>query len=151
MFSPLKPLPPGVRLRPGRWIDDVVAIARVRRTVFIEEQAVPEAMEWETIDAECDWFVALDGGDLVGIARLTPQGRIGRMAVLKNWRGKGIGSALLSLTIEQAKSRHLAQVELHAQSHAIGFYERFGFTADGAEFDEAGIPHRHMVLNLRKG
>ncbi len=148
MFSPLKPLPAGVRLRPGRWIDDVVAIAKVRRAVFIEEQAVPEVMEWETIDAECDWFVALDGAELVGIARLTPQGRIGRMAVLKNWRGKGIASGLLSLTLERAKTRGLAQVELHAQSHAIGFYERFGFIAVGVEFDEAGIPHRQMGLNL---
>ena len=151
VFAMVKPLPPGVKIRPGRWPEDAPAIAAVRRAVFIEEQGVPEALEWEAIDPECDWFVAQDGAVVMAIARLTPQGRIGRMAVLPNWRGLGIGSGLLDLALAGAASRGLTRVELHAQSHALGFYERFGFAADGPEFAEADIPHRHMILNLREG
>jgi predicted GNAT family N-acyltransferase len=149
MFGPLKPLPAGVSVRPGRWPADEHLIAPVRRTVFIEEQAVPEALEWEAADADCDWFIALAGGDAVGIARLTPAGRIGRMAVLAGWRGQGIGSALLAEALAQAGRRGLVRVDLHAQCHALGFYERFGFIADGPDFFDAGIPHRHMILRKR--
>lgn len=106
-------------------------------------------MEWETVDPECDWFMAENAGSAVGIVRLTPDARIGRMAVLPGWRGRGIGAALLAASLERAVARGLARVELHAQTHAIGFYRRFGFEPDGPEFDEAGIPHRHMILNLR--
>ncbi|MFA5082777.1 MAG: GNAT family N-acetyltransferase [Hydrogenophilaceae bacterium] len=146
-----KPLPPGVKIRPGNWLEDAPAIAAVRRGVFIEEQGVPEALEWEAIDPECDWFVAQDGDTLVATARLTPQGRIGRMAVLADWRGKGIGTRLLDMALARAVRLGLARVELHAQCHALGFYQRFGFAAEGPEFSEADIPHRHMVLHLRGG
>jgi len=106
-------------------------------------------MEWESSDPECDWFVAVQGGEMVGIVRLTPDARIGRMAVLADWRNRGIGAGLLDAVLERANSRGLASVELHAQAHAIGFYERFGFHCVGPEFDEAGIPHRHMIKNMR--
>jgi predicted GNAT family N-acyltransferase len=139
-----------VLARAGRWPEDAPAIAGVRRAVFIDEQGVPEAMEWEALDAECDWFLAAADSGAVAVARLTPAGRIGRMAVLAPWRGLGIGSALLALALQRAVERGLARVELHAQSHALGFYARFGFTAEGPEFDAAGIPHRHMILNISK-
>lgn len=149
-FAASEPLPAGVVARAGRWPADEAAIASVRRTVFIDEQGVPEAMEWVALDAECDWFLAEAEGAAVAVARLTPDGRIGRMAVLAPWRGLGIGSALLALALRRVAERGLEQVELHAQSHALGFYGRFGFTAEGPEFDEAGIPHRHMILNITK-
>lgn len=151
VFAPAKPVPPGVTIRPGNWTEDAAAIAGVRRRVFIEEQGVPEELEWEAVDPECDWFVAQAGDALVAVARLTPQGRIGRMAVLANWRGRGIGSGLLGMALARAGKRGLARVELHAQCHAMAFYQRYGFTAEGPEFVEADIPHRRMLLNLRKG
>lgn len=150
MFAPLKPLPPGVKISLAPWSEDASAIAALRRSVFIEEQHVPEAMEWEAVDPACDWFVARHDGGMVAVARLTPQGRIGRMAVLAAWRGRGIGSALLDLVLARAVQRGLAGVELHAQEHATGFYARFGFVAEGPVFDEAAIPHRRMVLNFRE-
>ncbi|NTV94938.1 MAG: GNAT family N-acetyltransferase [Thiobacillus sp.] len=150
VFYPPKPLPDGVVIRPADWRADEPAIAAVRRSVFIEEQRVPEDMEWETGDRECDWFVALAGGVVVAVARLTPAGRIGRMAVLPGWRGRGLGSALLGLAVECGRRRGLGRLELHAQCHALGFYERLGFVADGPEFAEADIPHRHMFMNLKE-
>lgn len=149
MFRQLKPLPPGVKIRPADWPADEAAIAQIRRKVFIEGQSVPEQLEWETLDPECAWFVAQAADALVAIARLTPAGRIGRMAVLDGWRGLGIGSGLLAMALDAARQRGLKAVELHAQSHAIAFYQRFGFTVAGPEFMEAGIPHRVMKLNLR--
>lgn len=131
------------------WHRDETDIAQVRRRVFIEEQAVPEAMEWEARDAECDWFTARDaGGAIVGIARLTPDAHIGRMAVLPAWRRRGVGSALLQAALARARQKGLARIGLHAQVHALGFYARLGFAAQGPEFDEAGIPHREMFLDL---
>lgn len=136
-------------IRAAQWPSDESAIAEIRRAVFIREQAVPEAMEWEDIDPICDWLVAQLDDKLIAIARLTPEGRIGRMAVSREWRGKGIGAAVLNLALEAARRRGFTEVELHAQTQAIGFYGRFGFQVFGPEFDEAGIPHRQMKLSLR--
>jgi len=149
MFSTDLTLPLGIEIRAADWSRDEPAIATVRRRVFIDEQHVPETMEWEGIDPACDWFVAALDGQVVGIARLTAAGRIGRMAVLPDWRGRGLGSALLTAILGRAGERGLAQVELHAQTHAAGFYQGFGFAPVGPEFEEAGIPHRHMTLDLR--
>lgn len=136
-------------MRPCDWFVDESGLAQVRRMVFIEEQGVPEAMEWEPIDPQCNWFAAWHEGVAVGIARLTPQGRLGRMAVLKAWRGLGIGSRLLEMALNAAREQQMVKLELHAQCHALTFYQRFGFVVVGPEFDEAGIPHRQMILNLR--
>lgn len=121
----------------------------VRRKVFVEEQGVPVALEWDEWDERSDHAVAVDGsGHAIGTARLLPDGRVGRMAVLKPWRGQGIGAALLSAMIEQARRRAFAQVTLHAQTRAAGFYRRFGFSERGEKFSEAGIPHVEMTLDL---
>lgn len=139
----------GFHVVEAAWAHDEAAIAQVRRQVFIEEQAVPEAMEWEPWDAQCDWFLARTrSGETVGIVRLTPDRHIGRMAVLPAWRRRGVGSALLQAALLRARQKGLRQVGLHAQVQAIPFYARFGFQAHGPEFDEAGIPHRGMNLDL---
>lgn len=136
-------------VRLADWLADEAAIAVIRRSVFIGEQRVPEAMEWEEVDPACDWFAAEHGGRAIGIVRLRPDARIGRMAVMPDWRGKGVGSALMSAVLGRARVRGLGRADLHAQTSAIGFYLRFGFEPHGPEFEEAGIPHRHMILNLR--
>ncbi len=131
------------------WGDACPALASVRRAVFIEEQRVPEDMEWDGHDAAAIHAVATSlGGEPIGTGRLLPDGRIGRMAVLAAWRGLGVGGAILRLLLDAAREQGNAEVKLHAQTHALDFYARQGFVAVGDEFMEAGIPHREMVLRL---
>ena len=87
-------------------------------------------------------------GTAVGTGRLLPDGRIGRMAVLKGWRGSGAGSAVLAELLRMAQAAGFRSVVLNAQTHAIGFYARFGFQPEGDVFLEAGIPHRAMRRSL---
>lgn len=120
--------------------------AFVRRAVFIEEQQVPEELEWDGLDEEAFHLLARDAaGHPVGSARMLADGHIGRMAVLRNHRGRGIGTALLRRMIDEGAHRGLQQVWLDAQLHAIPFYERLGFAAEGEPFMDAGIAHRRMV------
>jgi predicted GNAT family N-acyltransferase len=131
------------------WRDDGWALRIIREEVFIREQHVPVELEWDALDSSCIHILALDSaGNPVGTARLLPEGVIGRMAVLKNWRRKGVGSALMLRLLEDARKRHMQQIALNAQVYARGFYARFGFQTVGDEFIDAGIPHRKMILGL---
>ena len=131
------------------WVHDAPRLAAVRRTVFIDEQGVPEAMEWDEHDAAARHFLAVaDDGTPIGCARLLPGGHLGRMAVLPAWRGHGIGRALLAAIEAAARMRGYALLRLSAQTHAAGFYARAGFGAVGAEYAEAGIPHVAMLKHL---
>jgi len=117
--------------------------------VFVEEQGVARELEWDDKDANCDHAVAFDGnGRAIGTARLLPDARIGRMAVLKEWRGLGVGAALLRAMLARARDKGMTEVTLHAQQQASDFYRRFGFREQGGEFQEAGIPHVEMRLHL---
>jgi predicted GNAT family N-acyltransferase len=128
------------------WQDNGEALGNVRRIVFIEEQHVPEALELDEFDPVCH-HVLITAADNQPIAagRISPDGRIGRMAVLKEYRGQGIGSALLTALLEYARQEHYAGIYLHAQITAIPFYEKHGFLVTGEQFMDAGIPHRNMV------
>lgn len=140
---------PAFRVSPADWSRDEADIARVRRAVFIDEQGVPEALEWEDRDALCHWFLARDPTDAaVGVCRLVPGGGLGRMAVLPDWRDRGVGTALLSLALAEARRRGWRQVWLHAQVRVMDFYARHGFVPVGEAFEEAGIAHRKMILRL---
>ena len=133
----------------ARYPEDVADLRRIREPVFIDEQSVPADMEWDELDETSVHVLArLADGSPIGTARLTPLPTIGRMAVLREWRGKGVGAALMRHLIDHAKSMGYPALELHAQTHAIGFYEQFGFTTFGPEYDEAGIPHRSMRLSF---
>lgn len=117
----------------------------VRTAVFIHEQQVPVELEWDDFDHLSIHSLARDSeGRAVATARLLPDGHIGRMAVLRPYRGQGIGSAMLQALVRRADERGDAAVLLHAQRHAEAFYRRHGFIAVGAEFMEAGIPHIQM-------
>ena len=133
------------------WSDALPLARAVRERVFIEEQGVPRELEWDQWDERSDHAVALDGGsNAIGTARLLPNGRVGRMAVLAPWRRNGVGAALLGALLQLARDKDIPEVTLHAQTHAAGFYRKFGFTIRGDEFNEAGIPHVEMSLRLSR-
>ena len=139
-----------VRLASWDDADDREAAIAVRRAVFVVEQSVPEEHEIDGLDGDCRHVLAVETatGRAIGTARLMPEGRIGRVAVLAPWRKRGVGAALLRPLIAEAgrRGQGAGVLHLHAQTWTIGFYESLGFAAEGDEFDEAGIPHRHMVL-----
>lgn len=136
----------------ARWETHKSVLSSLRRQVFIVEQSVPQEEEWDGRDLESLHWLATDlDGKAVGTARLLPEGQIGRMAVLDEYRGKGIGRALLEQAIDKACKLEFSSVYLHAQSHALEFYQKAGFIADSKEFLEADIPHRRMVLQLSPG
>lgn len=138
-----------IEVRPATWAADMAALMAIRRAVFIVEQQVPEALEWEAADHSArHWLAALDG-EVAGTARLLPGGHIGRMAVLAAARGRGLGSALLTAAVAGARADGCLDAFLHAQVHALPFYARHGFVAEGPVFMDAGIPHRTMRLRLR--
>ena len=132
-----------------RWQDEASALRIIRTAVFIHEQKIPEDLEWDEFDFISMHVLALNSDEQpIGTARLLPNGYIGRMAVLKEWRGKGLGSAMLLRILEELRNRRIQKAVLNAQTTAIKFYEKFGFQVSGKEFMEAGIPHIIMVLDL---
>ena len=134
------------------WNAGKAALRPVRYKVFVEEQAVPEELEWDEEDASSAHALALAAdGTPIGAGRLLRDGHVGRMAVLREWRGKGVGSALLTLLLRMAQESGHSTVRLHAQTHAQGFYARHGFAVEGSEFMEAGIPHVMMTRLLAAG
>ena len=129
-----------------RWQDNREELTAVRRVVFIEEQHVPKALELDESDSICHHVLVTDAGNKpVGTGRIGPDGRIGRMAVLKEYRRQGVGSALLAALLDYARLEQYADVYLHAQVDAIPFYEKHGFIVNGKQFMDAGIPHRNMI------
>lgn len=132
------------------WTTTGSAIRAIRETVFIHEQGVPVELEWDGLDSACAHVLAWNNrGEAIGTARMQQNGTIGRMAVLKDWRGRGVGRALLQTLLDLATRRGLPRVTLSAQTHALGFYERAGFDVVGEPFIDAGIPHRKMVKELK--
>jgi len=122
--------------------------APIRFTVFVEEQGVPREIELDAMDAVSLHAVAFEDHLPVGTGRLLPDGHIGRMAVLKEWRNRGIGGLLLRHLMDEARQRGHREVALSAQVHAAAFYRAHGFVEEGAEYMDAGIPHRDMRRRL---
>ena len=131
------------------WQESQLALQAIRKTVFISEQNVPESLEWDGLDAQCLHLLAVDPhGQPIGCARLLASGHIGRMAVLSEWRGRGVGAALLHALLDIARRQSHSEVFLNAQTHAVGFYEKYAFERLGDEFLDAGIPHFKMRRRL---
>jgi predicted GNAT family N-acyltransferase len=121
----------------------------IRLRVFVREQGVPEEIELDRDDRRAVHLLAAIRGKPVGTARIViknGRAKVGRMAVLKRYRGQGVGKALLKRAIESARKPGVKIIYLHAQVPVVGFYEKMGFRCVGRVFSEAGIPHRKMVL-----
>ena len=140
---------PGFRVASVDYQAALDDLRRVRETVFVQEQQVPVDLEWDALDPLCHHVVAYDDeGRAIGTGRLTPERKIGRMAVLADWRGRGVGEALLAALVAEARQRQWPQVSLHAQVSAEAFYARQGFLPQGDRFQEAGIEHQSMHRRL---
>ena len=134
-----------VRIEVTSWEEARAKASPIRFAVFVEEQRVPVEIEWDDQDAKSIHAIAYsNAGAAIATGRLLPDGHIGRMAVLKEWRGKGVGGAILERLIGVARERGDKQVELFAQTHAIEFYRHYGFAENGEAFEEAAIPHQSM-------
>jgi predicted GNAT family N-acyltransferase len=131
------------------WEDAKPEAGPIRFTVFVDEQKVPAEMELDEHDPVCVHVVAKSAGRAVGTGRLLPDGHIGRMAVLREARGQGVGAAMLLALMEKARQRGDKEVALSAQTHAIGFYRKHGFVEEGPEYLDAGIPHQSMRLRFQ--
>ncbi len=132
-------------VRIALWTRDREVLQQIRKQVFVLEQHVPEKLEWDGLDDQCTHVLAETAeGIPVGTARMHPDGHIGRMAVLQPWRNRGIGRTMLDELLQRAFRNGLDKVHLNAQTTALEFYEKAGFTAHGDEFLDAGIPHRRM-------
>jgi len=132
---------------------DLETCRAIRRAVFIVEQNVPEAEEWDGRDGEAIHLLAREAaGAAIGTARILTEGqtgKIGRVAVLQAARGTGAGAALIRAALARLRAMPgISRAKLGAQTHAIGFYEKLGFVAYGPEYDDAGIPHRDMALEF---
>ena len=139
-------------VRATRWRDDEPALRAVREAVFVVEQGIAPALEWDAADATSLHVLAQDAaGAPIGCARLLPEGSIGRVAVLPPWRGRGVGEALMRALLDRARIAGHRRVSLHSQAHACAFYARLGFVPVGAPYAEAGIAHQTMVCELAPG
>ncbi len=126
--------------------DRLDEIRSIRFTVFVDEQQVPAEIEMDEWDERSRHVLASVAGNPIGTGRLLPDGHIGRVAVLKEWRGKGIGLILMKELMRMGTASNMPRFVLSAQTHAIPFYERLGFSVLGDVYEEAGIPHVEMVL-----
>ncbi|WP_371672101.1 GNAT family N-acetyltransferase [Streptomyces sp. NBC_00289] len=153
---------PSYAVRVAENLTDREACFAVRKEVFVAEQGVPEDLEYDAYDSAAVHVLAVrDDGVALGAGRLLygeaaaaktggdpGVGSLGRLAVTKQARGLGVGAALVRAVEDAARARGLTAVDLHAQTHALGFYERLGYVAYGPEFPDAGMPHRAMRNSL---
>lgn len=135
----------GVILEIMDWDAAQARVMPLRMRVFVVEQGVPADIELDAFDPLSRHAVAVDtGGEVIGTGRLLPDGHIGRMAVDARWRNHGVGAAVLEALVAEAVQAGMERVMLNAQLHAVDFYRRHGFVAEGEIFMDAGIPHRVM-------
>ncbi len=131
------------------WEQDSAAIRAVRNAVFSVEQGISETLDFDGRDHDCVHVLARVGeGEIIGTARMLPDGHVGRIAVHKEWRGQGVGTRLVEHLTEVARDRGFAEIHLHSQVQAVAFYSRLEFEACGDMFMEAGIEHVLMVRTL---
>jgi len=135
----------------AKWIDDHTQLKNIREQVFIQEQKVTPELEWDGMDENAMHFLVFNDKAAIGCARaivIKDHMQLGRMAVLKEYRGQGIGSALIEKAMTIAKLNQLSAIYISAQCHAIDFYKKFGFEVKSDIYLDAEIPHRDMTLDF---
>ena len=136
-------------IHPVTWHDGEPLLRAVREAVFIREQGVTAELEWDGLDEGSHHVLALsNAGQAIGCGRILPNAHIGRIAVIPEWRGKKVGTAILEGLLAYASNRGFPEVDMDAQVHALPFYINFGFVAEGEEFMDANIPHRKIRMKL---
>ncbi|HEX5363443.1 MAG TPA: GNAT family N-acetyltransferase [Gallionella sp.] len=131
------------------WHDGEPLLRAVREAVFMQEQGVPEELEWDGLDEGCRHALALSlQGEAIGCGRILANGHIGRIAVLPSWRGQHVGTALMEALLDEARAQGFHQVEVDAQTQALPFYHSLDFVEQGEVFMDAGLPHIKMKLAL---
>ena len=131
--------------------EEFEACCAIRKAVFVDEQAVPLELEMDEYDGAATHFLLREGDTPLATARLLNKhgrAKIGRVAVLREARGRGLGLALMRAVLDEAQQQGFTEAVLDSQTYAIPFYERLGFVAEGDEFDDAGIPHFLMRRRL---
>ncbi|CAM8402425.1 GNAT family N-acetyltransferase [Candidatus Methylopumilus planktonicus] len=134
-----------------KWIDEYDSLTMIREKVFIQEQKVTPQLEWDGMDEKAIHFLVFNDKAAIGCARaivIKDHMQLGRMAVLKEYRGQGIGSALIEKAMTTAKLNQLSAIYISAQCHAIDFYKKFGFEVTSDIYLDAEIPHRDMTLDF---
>jgi len=140
---------PDYRIEPADFHADNDDLHAVRDAVFVIEQRIPAEIEWDEQDPHSLHLIARDAHHQpIGTGRLSPEGKIGRLAVLSAWRNQGVGKSIMAALLNEAQKRGRPEVSLNAQLSALVFYERFGFVKAGESFIEGGIPHQSMRLKL---
>ena len=145
----MSPIAEGFFVEPADPANDRSSICAVREQVFVHELGASAEVVWDAQDAQAGHVLARDeGGAVIGCGRLLADGGLGRLAVLPEWRGRGVGRALLMRLIDIGRQRRLGAIHLHAEPEARAFYAEQGFVASGETFEEAGIVHHTMRLSL---
>ena len=137
-----------VNIRDVSWNIEQDALFSIRHRVFVEEQGIDPDIVWDDSDTTATHFLATEGEQPLASGRLLPDGKIGRLAVMPERRGQGLGRLLLEHILGFARDKGYRRLYLHAQTHATEFYEAAGFSRSGEEFEEAGIPHIAMELAI---
>ncbi|WP_198264840.1 GNAT family N-acetyltransferase [sulfur-oxidizing endosymbiont of Gigantopelta aegis] len=146
-------LQPPISITPVNWQSHQEQLQHIRETVFIQEQKVPVKLEWDGLDEQALHIIAIEENNqqAIGSARILftdSHAHIGRMAVLSDWRGQGIGSQILQCCIEQCRKKQVQKIILNAQVYVMEFYTQADFKITSDEFLDAGIAHREMTLAL---
>ncbi|TCB67174.1 GNAT family N-acetyltransferase [Acinetobacter sp. ANC 4178] len=137
-----------LQIRAGTWAELQSDAKPIREQVFIQEQQIAAADEWDAQDEISQHFVVCDGEQAIATARLLPNHSIGRVAVLASHRGQGIGKLLMQEIIQQAWIQQRPLLQLSSQVHAMSFYQNLGFQAHGDAYMDCGIPHIDMQMSL---
>jgi len=140
-----------LKIEIAKWIDDHTQLKNIREKVFIQEQKVTPQLEWDGMDEKAIHFLVFNDKAAIGCARaivIKDHMQLGRMAVLKEYRGQGIGGALIEKAMTIAKLNQLSAIYISAQCHAIDFYKKFGFEVTSDIYLDAEIPHRDMTLDF---
>lgn len=137
-----------IKIEHGTWQNLHLAAQDIREKVFIQEQHIPEHEEWDEMDEVSLHFIVWENNHAIATARLLPNNSIGRVAVLKSYRGLGIGFKLMQEMIFVARQEQRIFLQLSAQVHAISFYEKLGFQCEGSEYLDCEIPHISMQMEM---